>query len=134
MAFVDKKTSWGRLGLHLLVWSSFAAAALALLEGIVRGPVAYSRIEPGAVAMFAYWCYGLRGVSETLMSAGALVYAAGKFLETRTTFSVGFSDAKDVRAKGPDDDDVVWIGHKYASHLEAEAAADAIRKRIGGAA
>ena len=80
--------------------------------------------------MFATWCFDLRGVVETLMSAGALMFVAGKFLETRTTFSVGFSDAQNVLAKGPDDDNVVWVGHRYASRLEAEAAAEAIQGRI----
>jgi len=46
------------------------------------------------------------------------------------TFSVGFSDASDVRIKRPDDDNVVWVGHRYALRLEAEAMAGAIQSRI----
>lgn len=133
MLSIDKTAAWSRRGLHLLAWSTAGSVAMAILEGVVRGPVAYAHNAPAAAAMFAAWCFGLRGVGETLMSAGALVFVAGKFLETRTTFSVGFSDARNVLSKGPDEDNVVWVGHRYASRLEAEAAAGAIESRIKAA-
>ena len=41
-------------------------------------------------------------------------------------------DSARVHMKGPDDDNVVWIGHRYASHLEAQTVAAAIEERLKG--
>jgi hypothetical protein len=56
-----------------------------------------------------------------------------KFLETRTVFSMGFNmaDSSRISMKGPDEDNIVWVGRKYDSVVEAETVATAIQQKLG---
>jgi len=47
-------------------------------------------------------------------------------------FTIGFDklDAAKIAIKGPDDDNVVWIGHRYGTRLEAEVVANAFAERL----
>ncbi len=74
----------------------------------------------------------LRQVSEELIFVGIVLFIGAKFFETRTIFSVGFDklDAAKISMKGPDDDNIVWIGHRYGSKIEAETVAAAIESRM----
>jgi hypothetical protein len=129
---LNDRRSWSQRGLSLLIGATIAAVALTLLDGVLRGPVALYTSSHGSVEMFATWTYGLRPVAETLMSAGALIFVGGKFFETRTIFTVGFdkTDPARISMKGPDDDNIVWIGHKYGSRLEAESVAQMMQSRL----
>ena len=59
-----------------------------------------------------------------------------QIFETRTVFSIGFDrvDAAKMTVKGPDEDNIVWVGHRYNSSLEAEAIAAALNERISASA
>jgi len=133
MAFVLKKQpSWSDKGLSLAIWATLASVFLALAEGILRGPIGYAHVSAASVSMFFYWCYGLRNVTETLIYAGTIVFIGGKFLENRTTLTLGFEtlDSSQISLKGPDDNNIVWVGHRYGTRLEAEAIAATIESRL----
>ena len=78
--------------------------------------------------MLLVWCMDFRYLFEQLIYAGAIVFIGGKFIETRSIFTIGFDnlDKDKVRMKGPDEDNIVWIGHRYGSRLEAETVASTI--------
>jgi hypothetical protein len=84
------------------------------------------------LSMLATWCYDLRQTVDGLIYIGALVFIGAKFFETRTIFTVGFADmdSAKISMKGPDDDNVVWIGHRYDTRLEAETVAASIESRL----
>ena len=133
MAFVLKKQpSWSDKGFSLAIWATLVSVFLALAEGVFRGPIAYSHISAGSIVMFANWCYSFRNISETLISAGVFLFIGGKFLENRTTLTLGFEalDSSQISMKGPDDNNVVWVGHRYGTRLEAEAIAATIESRL----
>lgn len=129
---LSDRRNWSRSGLSLLIGATVAAVALTLLDGILRGPVALYTSSHGSVEMFATWAYGLRPIAEELMFAGTLIFVGGRFFETRTIFTVGFdkSDPAKISMKGPDENNVVWIGHKYGSRLEAQTIAETIESRL----
>lgn len=133
MKFIlQSQKKWSERGLSLAVWSTVVAIFFALAEGIFRGPIAYSHVSAGSIVMFANWCFSFRNLSEVLISAGVFIFVGGKFFETRTIFTVGFDtlDSAKVSMKGPDDDNIVWIGHRYGTRLEAETVASNIETRL----
>jgi hypothetical protein len=141
MAFVlDKKQKWSDLGLRLLIWSTVAAVLFALADGLLKGPLAFRyNVSVGAtlndaavVSMLGMWCYDLRQVAEQIMFVGVILFVGAKFFETRTIFTVGFDtlDSAKISMKGPDDDNIVWIGHRYGTRLEAETIAATIEDRL----
>lgn len=86
----------------------------------------------GTVAMLSSWCFNFRYFFEQLIYVGTLIFVAAKFFEGRTILTIGFDrlDAKRVSIKGPDEDNIVWIGHRYATNVEADAIAEAFRTRL----
>ena len=82
--------------------------------------------------MFANWCFSLRNIGETLIGAVAIVFVGAKWMEGRTILSVAFDrlDKSQVIVKGPDEENVVWLGQRYGTKLEAEAVADAFSNRL----
>jgi hypothetical protein len=82
----------------------------------------------------------LAGLTINLMSelAGPLVYnsvfliAIGVLLRSWRVTLIGFEStpAAQIVVSGPDDDNVVWLGKKYASALDADLAANALAKRL----
>jgi hypothetical protein len=78
------------------------------------------------------WCTDFRYLCDQLVYSAVIFFVGAKFVETRTIFTVGFDklDATKVSFKGPDDDNIVWIGHRYGSRLEAETVAAAIENRM----
>lgn len=132
MTFVlEPKAGWGQRGLQLAIWSTVLAAALSVLHGVAYG-LHYTSANHGLWAMLETWFGDFRFLFEQLVYVGALVFVGAKFFETRTIFSVGFDklDAAKIAMKGPDDDNVVWIGQRYTTRLEAEAVAAAIEDRL----
>lgn len=138
MDFVlEKGRSWSAVGLSLAIWSAVVAALLALADGVFHGPLSFrygmgDMHNAAILTMLATWTYDLRQTVDGLIYVGALIFIGAKFFETRTIFAVGFDklDAAKVSLKGPDDDNVVWIGHRYGTRLEAETIAAAIESRL----
>ena len=46
---------------------------------------------------------------------------------------MGFNmaDSSRISMKGPDEDNIVWVGRKYDSVVEAETVATAIQQKLG---
>ena len=141
MAFVlDKQKKWSERGLSLVIWATAAAVFFSLADGLLKGPLSYrymaslgAGLQSAAILnMLSTWCYDLRQVAEQGMFLGIVLFAGAKFFETRTIFTVGFDnlDSAKIRMKGPDDDNTVWIGHRYGTRLEAESVAATIENRL----
>ncbi len=138
MPFVlDKQEQWSKVGLRITVISVAAAVVFSLADGVLRGLlrdalIRASDVSSWRVDMLDAWCTDFRYLAEQLTFVGALIFVAGKFIETRSIFTVGFDrmDAAKVSMKGPDDDNIVWIGHRYGTRMEAETVASAIESRL----
>lgn len=130
MFVLEKKTPWSGIGLRLAIWSF--AATLLLTAAHAGLEIAELRLSREAAVVLITLCNDLRYLSEQLILVGAVVFVGGGLFETRSIFSVGFDrlDAAKVSAKGPDGDNIVWIGHRYATRLEAQAVAAAIGERL----
>ncbi len=135
MSFVvEKPEQWSKIGLRVGLGSVAAVVLLSLVDGFLRGALAISLRDTSSAAMWGVWVYDFRYMFEQLMYVGAIVFVGAKFIETRTIFTVGFSklDAGRVQLSGPDEDNIVWIGQRYDTALEAETVAAAIRARLDG--
>jgi hypothetical protein len=73
-----------------------------------------------------------RYLAEQAIYAATIFFVGAKFFEMRTLFTVGFDkmDASKVKLKGPDDDNVVWVGYRYGNRMEADAIAAAFEERL----
>jgi len=137
MQFVlDKRAEWSKWGLRIALGGVLANVALtiphAIFEGFVYGIVYGNPADRASWMVLATLCSDLRILSDQFIFVGAILFVGAKFFETHTSFSVGFDkmDAARVIMKGPDDDNIVWIGHRYGSRMEAEAVACTIESRL----
>jgi len=129
---------WSAVGLRVLVGAIVAAIVLALADGIMKGPVEESitssggSSRAGGFVLFTTWIVDFRYLAEQAVYAATIFFVGAKFFETRTVFTVGFDriDASKVVMKGPDDENIVWVGHRYANRLEAETVAAAFQVRL----
>jgi hypothetical protein len=130
---------WSEIGLTILLISIGAAVGLSLLDGVLKGPIESGQIAIGSTehgraiyVMLTIWVADFRFLAEQAVYAATIFFVGAKFFETRTIFSVGFDkmDASKVKMKGPDDENVVWIGYRYANRMEAEAIAAAFEERL----
>jgi hypothetical protein len=121
---VDQKKAWSNVALMVVIVSVVMSFVLSIADGFLH--------NAATPPIFYYWSYDLRGVFTQLLYAGTVFFVGAKFIETRSIFTIGFDrlDADRVSFKGPDEDNVVWIGHRYGSRLEAEAVAAALESRL----
>jgi hypothetical protein len=135
---VKPQRQWSDIGLRVLIGTIVATVVLSLFDGILRGPVLIdydlttntsSRL---VLVMVTTWLNDFRYLAEQGVYAATLFFAGAKFFETRSIFSIGFDklDADKVLLKGPDAENVVWIGHRYGNAIEAEAVAAAFAERL----
>jgi hypothetical protein len=123
---------WSNIGLRALIGSTLIALILALADGIARGYVVAHMATGSVPTMFTTWILDFRYVAENAMTAAAILFVGAKFIETRTIITVGFDtlDSAKVSLKGPDENNVVWVGHRYGTKLEAEAISAALSERL----
>jgi hypothetical protein len=133
----DANKNWSGKGLRLAICATIASVFFALADGVFHGPLNYRYAGTDmnhmlVLNMLGTWSYDLRQVCEELIFVGVVLFIGAKFFETRSIFSVGFdkTDAARMTVKGPDDDNIVWIGHKYGSRLEAESVAAMMESRL----
>lgn len=129
------RTPWSRIGLSVLIGSIAASVVLAILDGILRGPLTFDHLGSDSRASFimiATWLTDFRFLADQAVYAATIFLVGAKFIEMRTVFTIGFDrhDVAKMALKGPDDDNVVWVGHRYGSRLEAEAVAAAFAERL----
>jgi hypothetical protein len=133
---------WSDIGLAALVISIAAAVAISLLDGLMKGPIEAGQIADSTehsramFAMLSVWVVDFRYLSEQAVYAATIFFVGAKFFETRTVFTVGFDkmDTDKVSMKGPDENNIVWIGYRYANRLEAETIAEAFAERLRASA
>ena len=137
-ATVKPDRRWGEIGLKALIWSAIAAVVLALLDGVMKGPMQsalthdYSRDSIAGFVMFSTWVVDFRYLAEQAVLAAAIFFVGAKFFETRSVLTIGFDrlDADTISLKGPGEDNIVWIGHRYATPVEAQSVANAFAERL----
>jgi hypothetical protein len=133
--FVPSKpdTSWSTIGLRVLIGSIVVAVALSIFDGFMKGVIFEDRMAQSMfLTMLAGWTVDFRYLAEQAVYAATIFFVGAKFFETRSMFTIGFDklDAAKIAIKGPDDDNVVWIGHRYGTRLEAEVVANAFAERL----
>ena len=134
-SIVKPHRPWSDIGLRVLIGSIVASIVLSLFDGIFRGPIMmeYSlTTRDGIFVMLAYWISDFRQLAEQAVYAATIFFVGAKFFETRNIFSIGFDklDADKLVLKGPDAENVVWIGHRYGNAVEAETIAAAFAVRL----
>ena len=129
---IEKQDKWSRVGLKTCIVSVIVVAAIAILDGFLQGPAMLHARDFTIGAMVVTWLYDFRMLFNQLVYVGAIVFVGAKFIETRSIFTVGFDklDTEKVRLRGPDEDNVVWIGHRYGTPIEAATVAEAIQSRL----
>ncbi len=122
--------AWSSVGLQVLTLSIVMVIALSVADGIVKATAVDNR--NATIVLFATWVSDFRYLFEQGIYAATVFFVGAKFFETRTILTVGFDkiDAAYISLKGPDDDNVVWIGRRYRSRLEAETIAAALGERL----
>lgn len=71
-----------------------------------------------------------------LIYNGVVLYLVGRVIGSWNVAIIGFEHSKreGLLVKGPDAGHIVWIGRRYASGFDAEAAFQALQRRFGGEA
>ena len=130
---IKLKTPWSKIGIRVLIGAVIATVALALLDGILRGQrFALQTDNHFTIEMIMTWTLDFRYLAEQLILAATIFVVGAKFIETRTVFSVGFDklDADKISCKGPDENNIVWIGRRYGTKMEAETVAQVFAERL----
>jgi hypothetical protein len=75
-------------------------------------------------------------LGSTMVWVGAILYGIGRIFESGFVTLVGFERTPPSKliVRGPDENNVVWIGNPYHNIVDAEAAARAFSDRLGSAA
>jgi len=127
---------WSTIGIRVLIGSIVTSVVLALLDGYFRGPVLLTGVataeRQGLITMFYTWTVDFRYLADQAIYAATIFTVGAKFIETRTILTIGFDklDADKIKLRGPDEDNVVWIGHRYGTPIEAHAIAEAFAERL----
>ncbi len=123
---------WSQVALYAVLVSIVMTAILSLADGLVALESTRTLYYP----MYRAWVSDFRYLFEQGVYAGILLFVGAKFFETRTILTIGFdrADAARMRVKGPDADNIVWIGRRYDSALEAQAVVDAMTERLKASA
>jgi hypothetical protein len=126
---------WSALALRYLVLSIVMTALLSVLDGVMRVLV-QSEVQSAFVKMATIWVYDFRFLFEQGILASVVLLVGARIFESRVLMSVGYdlADAKRLEVKGPDDDNTVWVGRRYASPSEAQKVADAFAGQLEAAA
>ncbi|HUO99163.1 MAG TPA: hypothetical protein VMU01_10865 [Rhizomicrobium sp.] len=86
--------------------------------------------------MLSTWALDFRYLADQAIYASTIFIVGAKFIEMRTVLTIGFDklDAGKTVLKGPDGENIVWIGHRYGTPYEAEAVAGVLAERLNESA
>jgi hypothetical protein len=123
---------WSDIGMRVLIGSIIASVVLSLFDGIFRGVMSLSMNNRALWEMVATWAVDFRQLAYQAVYAATIFTVGAKFIEMRTVLTVGFDrlDAEKTTLKGPDENNIVWIGHRYGTSFEAEAVANVFAERL----
>lgn len=129
---VKPQRPWSELGVQVLIGTIIASVVLAILDGILKGELYNSTGTRGVLEMLATWVVDFRYVAEQGILAATIFVVGARFVETRSILTIGFDrlDAGRMVLKGPDQENIVWVGHRYSTPFEAEAVASVIGERL----
>lgn len=129
---VKPQRPWSELGVRVLIGTIIASVVLAILDGILKGELYNSTGTRGVLEMLAIWVVDFRYVAEQGILAATIFVVGARFIETRSILTIGFDrlDAARMVLKGPDQENIVWVGHRYGTPFEAEAVASVIGERL----
>lgn len=124
--------AWSDVGLRYLTLSIVMCVLLSVLDGVLRGMLGDGLSAYKTVRMAIYWTSDFRNLFEQGIYAATVFFVGAKFFETRTVMTIGFdrADGRKVSVKGPDEDNVVWIGRRYESPHEAQTVASVLAGRL----
>jgi hypothetical protein len=133
---------WMERNLARLGFVMFAVGMVILLVGLVgvvleelTGGTAYASGSEGQLFLRYVFSIArtLYSVGSTFSWIGALFFCLGRFLEVGLVTIVGFerTPPSELIVKGPDENNVVWIGKPYSNSFDAELAAKAFGERLG---
>ena len=127
---IKPKIIWSKIGIRILIGAIIASIALDLLEVLFRLSSIPFLAQDGQILYLL--AANLRYTADQAIYAATIFIVGAKFIETRTIFSVGFDklDADKVSCKGPDENNIVWIGRRYGTRMEAEAVAQVFESRL----
>ncbi len=122
---------WSELGIRVLIGAVIAAVFLALMEGLFRGELLFSDHRV-LWQVLSTWAFDLRSVADVGIEAAVIFIVGSKFIETKTMLTIGFDklDAARIAVKGPDEENTVWVGHRYGTRYEADVVADLLAERL----
>jgi hypothetical protein len=128
---VLRRHSWSRLAIVGMITSFLICIALSIADGVVYDASVQAKPSRWLV-MSRIWIVDLRFVFEQVIYAATILFIGARFFEQRTLISVGIDrqDIGKMSVMGPDDNNILWIGRKYASRVEADTAASALRSRL----
>lgn len=134
MLILSKPKSLSRKALIAFLAAIGIELVLIVIEGLIQNGT-YGRAiagEPGYFIMLTSWISNLRYLFSNLTLSSAILFVGLVFLETRSTLSIGFDklDAATISVRGPDDENIVWVGQRYRSELEAKAVAEALTYKL----
>ena len=123
---------WSEFGIYVLIGSVVASVVLALADGVLRGKIYGGASDQSTLQMLSTWASDFRYLADQAIYSAVIFIVGAKFIETRTIFTIGFDrlDAAKIKVEGPDEDNIVWIGRRYATRFEAEAIAETIAERL----
>lgn len=129
---LQQKRKWSEVGLRILIASVCAVVLLALADGYVRAYIIKHMTSDPGLEMLSVWIVDFRYIFEQAVYASTIFFVGAKFFETRTILTIGFDklDASKMVLKGPDEQSIVWIGHRYGTRLEAQAIAESLAERL----
>jgi hypothetical protein len=93
-------------------------------------------IDSARDPLFIAWIAEFRILFEIGMIPASILFIGARVLETRSVLTIAFDrlDATRMQVKGPDENNVVWIGQRYASQFEADSVAAVIADRLKSSA
>jgi len=132
--FVDSKPAdlWSSRSLSALAISFVALIILSVADGLMKAYLLQHLRDSAGLTALSTWIMDFRYISEQVMFVAAIIFVGAKFFETRTIFTVGFDklDRSKVAINGPDENNIVWIGHRYETKLEAQAVSAAMAEKL----
>lgn len=105
-----------------------------LLGDVVSGPIMSVTNTTGFATRLLFAATRMDfSLGLLLAPVGAALYCLGRFLEVAFVTIVGFerTPPSELLVKGPDQNNVVWIGKPYPNLVEAELAQHAFAQRLG---
>ncbi len=122
---------WSDLGRLALIWSIIMTFALSIVDAIIHAPAIVGPLTESTLG-WRILTTDLRYTFEQGIYASIILLVGAKFFETRTVITIAFDklDAKRMRLKAPDEQNIVWIGRQYGSTIEAEAVHAALEARL----